>query len=168
MSVRLRVVTVLLLVGLLGPGCTGGKPAQPPPCLTDSECSEGLVCFPDGCGDPTRGIAVEVTGGSTSGLFPQDFNVDVLGTTQDFELKGPLTLVGSFQREKTAAVDPTLRSIYTDEVLVRADRFVSTVTQLTQQFQAPVVYADLRHRDGYALRLRGITTLAAPGAVNSN
>ncbi len=55
-----------------------------------------------------------------------------------------------------------------DEVLVRADRFVSTVTQLTQQFQAPVVYADLRHRDGYALRLRGITTVAAPGAVNSN
>jgi len=42
------------------------------------------------------------------------------------------------------------------------------VTQLTQQFQAPVVYADLRHRDGYALRLRGITTVAAPDAVNRN
>ncbi len=55
-----------------------------------------------------------------------------------------------------------------DEVLVRADRFVATVTQMTQQFQAPVVYADLRHRDGYALRLRGITTVAAPGAVNRN
>ncbi len=54
------------------------------------------------------------------------------------------------------------------EVLVRADRFVSTVTQMTQQFQAPVIYADLRHRDGYALRLRGITTVAAPGAVNRN
>ena len=55
-----------------------------------------------------------------------------------------------------------------DEVVVRADRFVATVTQMTQQFQAPVVYADLRHRDGYALRLRGITTVAAPGAVNRN
>lgn len=55
-----------------------------------------------------------------------------------------------------------------DEVLVRADRFVGTVAQMTQQFQAPVIYADLRHRDGYALRLRGITTVAAPGAVNRN
>ncbi len=55
-----------------------------------------------------------------------------------------------------------------DDVVVRADRFVATVTQMTQQFQAPVVYADLRHRDGYALRLRGITTVAAPGAVNRN
>lgn len=55
-----------------------------------------------------------------------------------------------------------------DEVVVRADRFVATVTQMTQQFQAPVVYADLRHRDGYALRLRGITTVAAPGGVNRN
>ncbi len=55
-----------------------------------------------------------------------------------------------------------------DEVLARADRFVATVTQMTQQFQAPVVYADLRHRDGYALRLRGITTVAAPGPVNRN
>lgn len=55
-----------------------------------------------------------------------------------------------------------------DEVLVRADRFVSTVTQMTQQFQAPVVYADLRHRDGYALRLRGITTVTTPVTVNRN
>ena len=55
-----------------------------------------------------------------------------------------------------------------DEVVVRTDRFVATVSQMTQQFQAPVVYADLRHRDGYALRLRGITTVAAPGAVNRN
>lgn len=51
-----------------------------------------------------------------------------------------------------------------DEVLARAQRYARTVTQMTQQFQAPVVYADLRHRDGYALRLRGITTVAASGA----
>ncbi len=49
-----------------------------------------------------------------------------------------------------------------DEVVARAERFASTVTQMTEQFQAPLVYADLRHRDGYALRLRGITT-ALPG-----
>jgi cell division protein FtsQ len=50
-----------------------------------------------------------------------------------------------------------------DEVVARAERFVGTVTQMTQQFQAPLVYADLRHRDGYALRLRGITTTLTPG-----
>ena len=55
-----------------------------------------------------------------------------------------------------------------DEVLTRADRYVSTVTQMTQLFQAPVVYADLRHRDGYALRLRGVATVTAPGAANRN
>ena len=55
-----------------------------------------------------------------------------------------------------------------DEVLTRADRYVSTVTQMTQLFQAPVVYADLRHRDGYALRLRGVATVTAPGAANKN
>ncbi len=50
-----------------------------------------------------------------------------------------------------------------DEVVARAERFVSTLTQVTEHFQAPLVYADLRHRDGYALRLRGITTTLNPG-----
>jgi cell division protein FtsQ len=50
-----------------------------------------------------------------------------------------------------------------DEVVARAERFVGTLTQVTEQFQAPLVYADLRHRDGYALRLRGITTTLNPG-----
>lgn len=50
-----------------------------------------------------------------------------------------------------------------DEVVQRAERFVGTLSQVTEQFQAPLVYADLRHRDGYALRLRGITTTLNPG-----
>lgn len=52
-----------------------------------------------------------------------------------------------------------------DEVVARAERFVGTLTQVTEQFQAPLVYADLRHRDGYALRLRGITTTLNPGTA---
>lgn len=51
-----------------------------------------------------------------------------------------------------------------DEVVARAEHFVGTLSQVTEQFQAPLVYADLRHRDGYALRLRGITTTLNPGA----
>ena len=49
-----------------------------------------------------------------------------------------------------------------DEVLARAERFVRTLPQATAQYpQRPLLYADLRHRDGYALRLRGVTTTAA-------
>ena len=48
-----------------------------------------------------------------------------------------------------------------DEVVVRAERFVRTLTQVTGHFKSPVLYADLRHTDGYAVRLRGITTTAA-------
>jgi cell division protein FtsQ len=48
------------------------------------------------------------------------------------------------------------------EVKARCEQFVATVGQLTARYQRPVQYADLRHRDGYALRLRGIsTTLSA-------
>ena len=45
-----------------------------------------------------------------------------------------------------------------DEVLVRAQRFVRTLSQLTDRYRAPLEHADLRHADGYAVRLRGVTT----------
>jgi cell division protein FtsQ len=45
-----------------------------------------------------------------------------------------------------------------DEVLARTQRFVATLTQVTSHFQRPLESADLRHRDGYAVRLKGITT----------
>jgi cell division protein FtsQ len=44
------------------------------------------------------------------------------------------------------------------ELLARCEQFVATVGQFTAQYQRPVQYADLRHRDGYALRLRGVST----------
>jgi cell division protein FtsQ len=45
-----------------------------------------------------------------------------------------------------------------DEVIERGQRFVSTVTQVTQRYQRPLEYADLRHNEGYAVRLKGIST----------
>lgn len=45
-----------------------------------------------------------------------------------------------------------------DEVAVRAGRFVATLGQVTQRFQRPLEYADLRHHDGYAVRLKGVST----------
>ncbi len=54
------------------------------------------------------------------------------------------------------------------EVLARTDRFVRTVTQITGRFQRPLAYADLRHVDAYAVRLKGITTtLPAAGAAKA-
>jgi cell division protein FtsQ len=53
-----------------------------------------------------------------------------------------------------------------DELLARAQAFVDTLPQLTARYQAPLLYADLRHRDGYAVRLKGIVT--NPDAASTN
>ena len=45
-----------------------------------------------------------------------------------------------------------------DDVLGRTARFVSTIRQVTSRYQRPLEYADLRHPDGYAVRLKGIST----------
>ena len=49
------------------------------------------------------------------------------------------------------------------EVLARFGQFVRTLTQITTRYQTPLLSADLRHVDGYAVRLRGISTTATPG-----
>lgn len=52
------------------------------------------------------------------------------------------------------------------DVLARTERFVVTVTPLIEQYKRPLQYADLRHHDGYALRLREFSTIVSPkGAV---
>ena len=45
-----------------------------------------------------------------------------------------------------------------DDVLARAARFVATVDQVTSRYHRPLEYADLRHSDGYAVRLKGVQT----------
>jgi cell division protein FtsQ len=48
------------------------------------------------------------------------------------------------------------------DVLQRADRFVKTITQVSARYgrwPQAVEAADLRHENGYAIRLRGITTM---------
>jgi len=49
------------------------------------------------------------------------------------------------------------------EVLTRYRQFAASITQISSRYQqTPVLSADLRHADGYAVRLRGIST-ATPG-----
>jgi cell division protein FtsQ len=53
-----------------------------------------------------------------------------------------------------------------DEVVAKANRFLKTLTQVTTRYgrQANAVEsADLRHENGYAIRLRGVSTLSADG-----
>jgi len=48
-----------------------------------------------------------------------------------------------------------------DEVLARSQRFAQTLTQVTSKYgrrPEALVTADLRHADGYAVRLRGVAT----------
>jgi cell division protein FtsQ len=48
-----------------------------------------------------------------------------------------------------------------DEVLARSQRFVRTLTQVTSKYgrrPEALVTADLRHADGYAVKLRGVVT----------
>jgi cell division protein FtsQ len=49
-----------------------------------------------------------------------------------------------------------------DEVLARVDRFVRTLPELHRKYPAQLSYADLRYPEGYAVKLRGLTTLIDP------
>ncbi len=53
-----------------------------------------------------------------------------------------------------------------DEVIARAARFVVTLPQVTGRYQRPLAYADLRHSDGYAVRLKGVSTTTPPPPTN--
>ncbi|AKJ27873.1 cell division protein FtsQ [Caldimonas brevitalea] len=50
------------------------------------------------------------------------------------------------------------------EVLARLDRFVTSWPQVTERYPGPLEYADLRHHNGYAVRIEGITTGIPGGA----
>jgi cell division protein FtsQ len=49
-----------------------------------------------------------------------------------------------------------------DELVERSQRFLGTLTQVTARYgrtASALESADLRHQDGYAIRLRGVSTL---------
>jgi len=52
------------------------------------------------------------------------------------------------------------------EVVERFGRFAHSITQVSAQYQAPLLSADLRYADGYAVRLRGVTTQTPGKPVN--
>jgi len=68
---------------------------------------------------------------------------------------------GSWRVELDSGATVELGRGNDDEVLERTGRFVRTLTQVTARYRQPLLYADLRHADGYAVRLRGVTTTGA-------
>jgi cell division protein FtsQ len=69
---------------------------------------------------------------------------------------------GSWSLDLDTGATVTLGRGTEDELLARSERFLRTVSQVTERFQRDLEYADLRHADGYAVRLRGITTTIVP------
>ncbi len=51
------------------------------------------------------------------------------------------------------------------ELMARSERFVRTYTQVAAKWRQPLLYADLRHADGYAVRLQGVSTSPAAGTA---
>lgn len=74
-----------------------------------------------------------------------------------------LTARGSWQLELDTGAVMELGRGTTEEVMARTQRFVQTLNQVTSRYgrrPEALVSADLRHGDGYAVRLRGVGTTA--------
>jgi cell division protein FtsQ len=55
------------------------------------------------------------------------------------------------------------------ELVQRTASFAQTVGGVMARYERPLLYADLRHHQGYAIRLKGISTVTnAPGAAGRN
>jgi len=71
---------------------------------------------------------------------------------------------GSWRTELDSGAQVELGRGEDDEVVARTQVFAATLTQVTQRYQRPLQYADLRHSEGYAVRLKGVST-SADGAA---
>ncbi len=75
-----------------------------------------------------------------------------------------LTPHGGWRARLDTGAELQLGSGAVPEVLARTQRFLQTLTQVTSHYgrkPEALQSADLRHQDGYAIRLRGVSTLAA-------
>ncbi|MDD2882011.1 MAG: cell division protein FtsQ/DivIB [Rhodoferax sp.] len=86
-------------------------------------------------------------------LTPMDLTLDQLD----------LTPRGGWRAQLDTGTMLELGSGSTDELVARLERFVKTVTQATSRYSRTVeqlASADLRHTDGYAMRLNGVSTVS--------
>lgn len=70
-----------------------------------------------------------------------------------------LTERGSWRAELDNGAHMELGRGSPDELLARTQRFTATLSQLTERYAGAVQSVDLRYPNGYALRMRGVTTV---------
>jgi cell division protein FtsQ len=83
-----------------------------------------------------------------------------------------LSARGSWHAELDSGAELELGRGSADEIAARTERFVRTLAQATQRFATAggtheLLAADLRHADGYALRLRGVSTTTVAAMKSS-
>lgn len=74
-----------------------------------------------------------------------------------------LTARGGWRGQINNGIALELGSGDTPDLLARAQRFLKTVTQVTARYQRhpeQLASVDLRHKDGYAIRMDGVSTLS--------
>ncbi len=102
---------------------------------------------PDGSSAPMLGMI----GRLQSEFAAMDAHVDRL------ELSGR----GSWRARLDDGAEIELGRGTDDEVIARTRSFIATLPEVRKRYaQHPLLYADLRHNDGYAVRLKGISTSA--------
>lgn len=74
---------------------------------------------------------------------------------------------GSWRAELDSGAQIELGRGSDEELLTRARRFTGTVSQLTQRYPGALQSVDLRYPNGYALRMRGVTTVS-DGSPNAS
>jgi hypothetical protein len=135
-----RMRMALLALALVNLHCAY-LPASPKEsllvCRSDSECSEGQVCFPDGCGDPGEHIVVEVTPNPKAGLHAQDFPVDHLRPQQNLELFKAASLQGQVLRETVLSGPST--TAFSSTITVRASGESLLIPGLVRHYESTLV-----------------------------
>jgi hypothetical protein len=135
---------LLASAAIVGASCSSARDltVYAPECGSDVDCPGSMVCFADGCGDPGRGIVVEVTPSTRSGLYAQDFDVTDAGLTgtMALEVVGPLTLAGFVQREREVTHEV---SAYTDGITLTAHGESALLPGIQRLFQATIPRLEL-------------------------
>ncbi len=72
---------------------------------------------------------------------------------------------GSWRAELRSTAVVELGRGQEEQIVARTLQFVRTVGEATDKWRAPLEMADLRHSDGYAVRLRGISVSSAASAA---
>ncbi len=74
---------------------------------------------------------------------------------------------GSWRVELDTGAELELGRGSADEIVERTQRFVATVGQVISRYDRPLEYADLRHNEAYAVRLRGVSTTHTTGPATA-